>query len=212
MLWFRVPRLPTDPELPGGRLARGQILAILPRHASWQLAWVFPKGHYERLHAEGIDALRARVRAVIPELADRIDTSLSDWRAVSLLSVDASRLRRWYRPGLLLLGDAAHVMSPIAGVGINYAIQDAVVAARYLVEPLRGGRIGTWPLLRVQLARELPTRFIQTLQHLLQQRLLGSLTEPSRTPLPTWLLRVPVLRNLPARIVGFGLWRVHPRR
>ncbi|HEY7066295.1 MAG TPA: FAD-dependent oxidoreductase [Chloroflexota bacterium] len=210
VLWFRVPRGATDPTLGLGRIGKGHFLAILPRHDAWQLGWVFPKGSYQRLRAAGLDAFKAELAATVPELRDSIQENLTDWRQVSLLSVEASHVRRWYRPGLLLIGDAAHVMSPIGGVGINYAIQDAVVAANVLAGPLRDGHVGTAPLVLVQLERELPTRVIQTIQNFIQRRLMVAINQ--RGPiLPDWVQHVPVLRDLPARIIGFGLWRVHPR-
>ncbi len=213
VLWFRVPRSATAPEPGLGRVGHGHILAILPRHDAWQLGWVFPKGSYARLRAAGLDAFKVELCALVPELRDGIMSGLTDWRQVSLLSVEASRARRWYRPGLLLIGDAAHVMSPVGGVGINYAIQDAVVAANVLAAPLRAGRVGTAPLVRIQLERELPTLVIQTLQNLVQRRILTSAAQ-GRAPIPTWVLRTPLLRDLPARLIGFGLWRVrvaHPQ-
>jgi 2-polyprenyl-6-methoxyphenol hydroxylase-like FAD-dependent oxidoreductase len=215
VLWFRVPRGPNSPPLALGRVGQGHIAVTLPRHDAWQVAWVLPKGGYQRVHAAGLEALRAEVAAVIPELKDALPGALPDWHAVSLLSVEASRVRRWYRPGLLLIGDAAHVMSPVGGVGINYAIQDAVVAANVLARRLRQGRrlpgrgIGTAPLVWVQLQREIPTRFIQTLQNLVQKRLLTSVSQSRFAVLPGWLLRTPVLRDVPVRIVGFGLCPPH---
>jgi 2-polyprenyl-6-methoxyphenol hydroxylase-like FAD-dependent oxidoreductase len=185
-------------------------LAILPRHDSWQLGWVFPKGGYQRVRAAGLPAFKQELTALVPELRDGIEAALTDWCQVSLLSVQASRVRRWYRPGLLLIGDAAHVMSPVGGVGINYAIQDAVAAANVLAEPLRRGHVGTATLMRVQLERELPTVLIQALQSFLARRLLAA-SSGGGIFLPPWVQRVPVLRDVPARIVGFGLWRVHPR-
>jgi 2-polyprenyl-6-methoxyphenol hydroxylase-like FAD-dependent oxidoreductase len=192
-------------------VGQGHLAVTLPRHDAWQVAWVLPKGGYQRVRAAGLVDLRAEVGAVIPELRDALPNALPDWHAVSLLSVEASRVRRWYRPGLLLIGDAAHVMSPVGGVGINYAIQDAVVAANVLAPRLRqkrrllGRGIGTAPLVGVQLQREIPTRFIQTLQNLVQKRLLSSASQGRFVVLPGWLLRTPVLRDIPVRIVGFGL-------
>ncbi len=211
VLWFRVPHGANAPELAFGRLGRGHIAVLLPRHDSWQVAWVLPKGGYRRLRAAGLAALRADVAALVPELGDALESALGDWRQVSLLSVEASRARRWYRPGLLLIGDAAHVMSPIGGVGINYAIQDAVVAANVLAAPLHEGRrvpgrgIGTAPLVAIQLRREIPTRLIQTVQHLVQRRLLESVGQDRLGVLPSWLLRTPLLRDLPIRLVAYGL-------
>src|SRR3712207_1886236 len=177
----------------------------------WQVGYIIEKGSYGQLRATGLPALRRSVAELAPELADRVG-HLQDWKQGSLLSVESDRLRRWYRPGLLLIGDAAHVMSPVGGVGINYAIQDAVVAANVLAGPLRRGQVGTAPLVRVQLERELPTRVIQALQNLLQRRLLVSVRQDQFVVIPPWLLRTPVLRDLPARLLAFGLWRVHPGR
>jgi 2-polyprenyl-6-methoxyphenol hydroxylase-like FAD-dependent oxidoreductase len=215
VLWFRVLRGADSPPLALGRIGQGHIAVALPRADAWQVAWVLPKGGYQRVRAAGLEALRTEVAAVIPELRDVLPNALQDWQAVSLLSVEASRVRRWFRPGLLLIGDAAHVMSPVGGVGINYAIQDAVVAANVLAPRLRQKQrlprrgIGTAPLVWVQLQREIPTRFIQTLQNLVQRRLLSSASQGQFLVLPGWLLRTPVLRELPVRIVGFGLCPPH---
>src|SRR5581483_8600791 len=140
VLWFRVPRAADAPPIALGRVGRGHFAAVLPRHDSWQVAWVLPKGGYQRVRAAGLAALRADVAALVPELGAGLDAGLADWHHVSLLSFEASRVRRWFRPGLLLIGDAAHVMSPIGGVGINYAIQDAVVTANVVAPLLRAGR------------------------------------------------------------------------
>jgi 2-polyprenyl-6-methoxyphenol hydroxylase-like FAD-dependent oxidoreductase len=212
VLWFRLPRTASGPTPGLGRLGHGHILAILPRHDAWQLGWIFPKGGYQRLRAAGLAAFKEQLCELVPELRESITRGLTDWHQVSLLSVEASRARRWYRPGLLLIGDAAHVMSPVGGVGINYAIQDAVVAANVLAEPLRAGHVGTAPLVRVQLERELPTVVIQALQNFVQRRILSTAARGGNV-LPAWLLGAPLLRDLPARIIGFGLWRVrvsHP--
>ena len=146
-----------------------------------------------------------------PELADRVE-HLNDWQQVSLLSVESSRLPRWYKPGLLLIGDAAHVMSPVGGVGINYAIQDAVVAANVLIGPLQSGRLRLRDLAAVQRRREWPTRVIQAIQSRAARRLFGTVFTSDRafTPpaFPRVLTRVPILRDLPARVVAFGLWPV----
>lgn len=210
VLWFRVPRGAGDSVTGLGRAGRGHLLAVLPRHDAWQLGWVFPKGGYQRLRAAGLGAFKDELCALVPELRDGILTGLTDWRQVSLLSVEASRVRRWYRPGLLLIGDAAHVMSPVGGVGINYAIQDAVAAANVLAAPLRRGHVGTAALVRIQLEREIPTVLIQALQNLLARRVLPAVRRGGFV-VPGWVQRVPILRELPARMIGFGLWRVHPR-
>jgi 2-polyprenyl-6-methoxyphenol hydroxylase-like FAD-dependent oxidoreductase len=177
---------------------------------------VLPKGGYQRLKAEGLIALQQAIASTVPWLADRVDL-LNDWRRVNLLSVEANRLIRWHRPGLLLLGDAAHVMLPVGGVGINCAIADAVEAANVLVEPLRTGRILESQLAEVQRRREGWTRIVQRAQAAQQRRILRALESGTPFRLPPLLrviLRVPGLRNLPARIIGFGGRRVrlqHPQ-
>jgi 2-polyprenyl-6-methoxyphenol hydroxylase-like FAD-dependent oxidoreductase len=212
VLWFRLARKPEDPEGGVGVFRRGHILVLLDRSDYWQVGYVFPKGGYQALRAAGVEALRRSVAEMVPQLSDRV-AQLTEWAQVSLLSVESNRLRRWYRPGLLLIGDAAHVMSPVGGVGINYAIQDAVVAANVLVEPLKAGRVQPEHLSAVQRQREWPTRIIQVFQTMIQRRLVsGALgaTRPFRLPLLLRLcLRLPILRNFPARLIGLGVRRVH---
>jgi 2-polyprenyl-6-methoxyphenol hydroxylase-like FAD-dependent oxidoreductase len=216
ILWFKLPREADDPEGAMGRVSRGHIAILLDRFDYWQAGYVIPKGTYPELRHEGIESLRRSFAELIPEFADRLER-LEDWKQVSLLSVESSRCPRWYRPGLLLIGDAAHVMSPVGGVGINYAIQDAVVAANVLAEPLKEGQarlkdLDTRYLAAVQRRRELPTRFIQAIQTQIQRRVLASVLRSDR-PLspPGWLrmlVRVPLVRSVPARIFGLGLWPV----
>ncbi len=216
VLWFKLPREPDDPEGALGRVGRGHISILLDRFDYWQAGYVIPKGTFPELRHEGIESLRRSFAELVPEFADRIE-HLEDWRQVSLLSVESSRCPRWYRPGLLLIGDAAHVMSPVGGVGINYAIQDAVVAANVLAGPLKESQerlkdLDTKYLAAVQRRRELPTRFIQAIQTQIQRRVLANVLRSDR-PLapPGWLRllpRVPLVRSVPARIVGFGLWPV----
>lgn len=216
ILWFKMPREADDPEGAIGSVGRGHIAILLDRFDYWQAGYVIPKGTYPELRREGIAALRRGFAQLVPEFADRLER-LEDWRQVSLLSVESSRCPRWYRPGLLLIGDAAHVMSPVGGVGINYAIQDAVVAANVLAQPLKESQVrledlDTRYLAAVQRRRELPTRVIQAIQTQIQRRVLASVLR-SEQPLspPGWLrmlVRVPLVRSLPARIFGLGLWPV----
>lgn len=212
VLWFKVSRKPDDPEDAIGRFGRGHIVALLNRFDYWQVAYVIPKGTYKTLHDTGLDEFRKTVGELAPEIAGRLD-EITDWRQVSLLSVESNRLPRWYRPGLLLIGDAAHTMSPVGGVGINYAIQDAVVTANVLVEPLRRGRLRLRDLAAVQRRRELPTRAIQALQSFVQRNVLAPTLQssaPGRVPaLLRILLRIPIVRSIPARIVGLGIVPVH---
>jgi 2-polyprenyl-6-methoxyphenol hydroxylase-like FAD-dependent oxidoreductase len=216
VLWFKLPRKKEDPEGIVGRFGRGHAAVMLDRDDYWQGGYIIPKGTYPELRREGIEALHRGFAELIPEYADRIE-HVKDWQQASLLSVESSRCPRWYRPGLLLIGDAAHVMSPVAGVGINYAIQDAVVAANVLSGPLKESQarlveLDTRYLAAVQRRRELPTRLIQRAQALIQQQVLARAlrsNEPFAPPLLIrLLLRVPLVRNIPSRIVAFGFWPV----
>lgn len=211
VLWFRLPRKPTDPEGILARFSRGHFIVMLDRLEEWQVAYVILKGSYRQIKAAGIEALRESIAETVQEFADRAE-HLNDWRQVSILSVESSRLRQWYLPGLMLIGDAAHVMSPIGGVGINYAIQDAVVAANVLTGPLQRGEVRISDLREVQRQRERPTRVIQWLQSVVQRRIIAvalSSNQVLRLPLIVRvLLRIPILRALPARIIAFGVKRV----
>ncbi len=214
VLWFRLPRLPEDPQVPGGALGgigRGRIFIVLGRTGYWQSGLVFPKGHYQELRGQGIEAVRKSIVEIEPRFAKNAE-HLTDWQQVSLLSVEANLCPRWYQKGLLLIGDAAHVMSPVGGVGINYAIQDAIIAANVLAKPLKSGRLGESHLAEVQRKRELPTRVIQGMQSFIQKRLVASALATQQAPnVPLGLrllFRTPFLRDLPSRLIAFGLRRV----
>jgi len=214
VLWFRLPRLPEDPEASGGALGglgRGRIFIALDRYEYWQAGYVFPKGHYRELRAQGLEALRRSIIEIEPRFARHVE-HLTDWHQLSLLSVESNRCPRWYKPGLLLIGDAAHVMSPVGGVGINYAIQDAVVAANVLAGPLKAGQVTLAHLAEVQRQREWPTRIIQAVQSFAQKRIVASVLRSQETlRIPCWVrifFRTPILRDLPARLIAFGVRRV----
>ncbi len=212
VLWFRIPRKEDDPEGLLGRFGRGHAVVMLDRLDQWQIAYVILKGSYQQIHAEGIEALRRSIAEMIPEMAARLET-LQDWKQVSVLSVESSRVKRWFLPGLLLIGDAAHVMSPVGGVGINYAIQDAVAAANILSEPLKRNRVELSDLERLQRERELPTRIIQKIQTLVQERVIAAALRSNQTLRLPFLLRlllkIPYLRDAPARIIAFGFRPAH---
>jgi 2-polyprenyl-6-methoxyphenol hydroxylase-like FAD-dependent oxidoreductase len=208
LLWFRLPRHAGDPS-GGVYLGDGGWLVMLNRGAEWQIAFSLPKGGYQRLRASGIDALRRSIGVVVPWLAERAG-ALRDWKQTSLLVVEVSRLRRWYRPGLLLIGDAAHTMSPVAGVGISVALQDAAVAANLLAPSLRASRSDVRALAAVQRRREPAVRIVQAYQALAQRCLLSTgRGQPGRIPLPLRLQgRLPLLRDLTARVFGLGVWPI----
>jgi 2-polyprenyl-6-methoxyphenol hydroxylase-like FAD-dependent oxidoreductase len=212
ILWFRLPWKPGDSRESTGRLGSGHILVILNRADYWQMGYIIPKGGYQKLRAAGLPAFQQEVAGLLPEWADRLDT-IQEWKQISVLSVESSRLPRWYRPGLLLIGDAAHVMSPVGGVGINYAIQDAVVAANVLSEPLKAGKIRLRNLAEVQRQREWPTRIIQGFQNIMQRQFLSSVLKSDKpiriSPFLRFLLRMPVVRDLPAQFIAFGPRSVH---
>jgi 2-polyprenyl-6-methoxyphenol hydroxylase-like FAD-dependent oxidoreductase len=215
ILWFRLPHIPGDlPEAEGrvlGGFGRGRMLAVFDRFDYWQVGYVFPKGQYQELRAAGLEALRQSIADIEPHLAEHVKT-LTDWHQCSLLSVESSRCTQWFKPGLLLIGDAAHVMSPIGGVGINYAVQDAVVATNLLTKPLRSGRVEVDDLAKVQKAREWPVKAIQAAQAALQDRVLASALRSQTGPRVPWYVRaffaIPVLRDIPGRVFAFGVRRV----
>ncbi len=212
VLWFRLSRRPEDPEETFGRFDIGRIFIMINRGEHWQCGYVIPKGSLEEIRQPGLEVFRSAVAKLAPFTADRVG-EIRDWEEVKLLTVRVDRLPQWYRPGLLCIGDAAHAMSPIGGVGINLAIQDAVAAANLLAEPLREGRITINHLARVQRRRELPTRVTQWLQVAIQRRVVTRVlasTARLEPPLPLRLLaRFPFLRRLPARLIGMGIRPEH---
>jgi 2-polyprenyl-6-methoxyphenol hydroxylase-like FAD-dependent oxidoreductase len=214
VLWFRLPHRPSDPLQSFGRLAAGHLLVLIDRGAYWQIAYVIAKDATAALQAAGLPRFRASVAELVPFLADRVG-ELAGWEDVRILRVRVDRLRRWFRPGLLCIGDAAHALSPIGGVGINLAVHDAVAAANRLAGPLRDGTLSGRHLAAVQLRRILPTMVIQRGQRAVQDRFLSPLLAGSRSARPPLVLRAlrryPVLQAIPARIIGIGLLPEHVR-
>jgi 2-polyprenyl-6-methoxyphenol hydroxylase-like FAD-dependent oxidoreductase len=213
VLWFRLARKPGDPSRTGGSIRPGAMLVTLNRDSYWQCAYVIPKGSLEGLQAQGIAAFREKIVHVAPFLAQAVP-GLANWDDVKLLSVQISRMPRWWREGFLCIGDAAHAMSPVGGVGINLAIQDAVAASNILVQPLLEKRLRAEDLAAVQRRREWPASVTQRAQVAVQNEVLSPVLAatqaPSHLPLPLKLLqRLPLLRRLPARLVGMG---VRPER
>lgn len=212
VLWMRVSRAPTDPDKLMGRFDRGRIFIMISRGDYWQCGFVIPKGAHAEVRARGIEAFRADIAAVAPLLTGRVG-ELKSWDDVKLLTVTVDRLRKWWRPGLLCIGDAAHAMSPVGGVGINLAIQDAVATANILAAKLKTGTVTTGDLARVQRRRTLPTQLTQWLQVQAQKRIITralSAKGPLKTPLVLKLFeRFPFLRRFPARLVGVGVRPEH---
>jgi len=212
VLWFRLPRKAGDAEEVMGRFEAGRIVVLLNRGDYWQCAFVIRKGRFEEQRHAGLPAFRANVASTVPALADRVD-DLKDWDQIKLLTVAVNRLERWHRRGLLCIGDAAHAMSPIGGVGVNLAVQDAVAAANILWQPLRTAILSEDDLAKVQKRRELPTRLMQRLQVIIQNNVIERLLTaegPLPPPLPLRLVsRFAWLRRIPARIIGLGFRPEH---
>src|SRR5262245_20441259 len=212
VLWMRISRTPTDPQGLIGNLSAGIVFVMIDRDDYWQCAFVIPKGGIDDIHARGLPAFRDRIGSLVPFLGDRVE-ELNDWNEIKLLTVVVDRLRTWHKPGLLCIGDAAHAMSPVGGVGINLAIQDAVAAANILSAPLASGRLSNADLGHVQRRRELPTRVIQRGQLAVQDQFLRKALDRRgevKVPLAMRLLqRFPVLRRIPARLVGVGFRPEH---
>ena len=214
VLWFRLSRQSTDPANPVGRFDAGRIFIMLNRGEYWQCGFVIPKGSRDQLQGRGLPEFRAAVAQLAPFMADRVG-ELQDWAAIKLLTVQVDRLRQWYRPGLLCIGDAAHAMSPVGGVGINLAIQDAVATANLLTAPLRAGRLTARDLQLVQQRREWPTRMTQRVQLAIQNRVIRRVLSGSNKLSPPFAIRLiawfPFLRRIPARMIGMGFRPEHVR-
>jgi 2-polyprenyl-6-methoxyphenol hydroxylase-like FAD-dependent oxidoreductase len=214
VFWFRLARRAGDTGETAGYFGVGNILVTLNRGDYWQCALVIPKGSAEAMRAAGLDRLRGTVSGLAPFLADRTGT-IADWEQVKLLSVAVDRLERWHRDGLLCIGDAAHAMSPVGGVGVNLAVQDAVAAANLLWRPLRDGAPTGAHLKQVQERRMFPTRVTQSLQLAIQNRVIFRALQGGAQIEPPALIRamnsVPLLRRIPARLLGLGVRPEHVR-
>jgi 2-polyprenyl-6-methoxyphenol hydroxylase-like FAD-dependent oxidoreductase len=212
VLWFRMSRKGSDSADTFGHIEAGRLMVMLDRGDYWQCAYVIPKGGIERVKAKGLEAFRNRVVEMSPFLADRVG-EMKSWDDVSLLSVTVDRLRRWWRPGLICIGDSAHAMSPIGGVGINLAVQDAVAAANRLAGPLLKGAVSDEDLQAIEERRTLPVRFTQWLQLTIQRRIISRVLESERRPKPPLFFKLfdifPVLRRIPARLLGIGIRPEH---
>jgi 2-polyprenyl-6-methoxyphenol hydroxylase-like FAD-dependent oxidoreductase len=212
VLWFRLPRKDSDNADTFGHIEAGKMMVMLDRGDYWQCAYVISKGGIEHVKARGLDAFREAVLQMSPFLADRIG-DVRSWDDVKLLSVAVDRLRKWWRPGLICIGDSAHAMSPIGGVGINLAVQDAVAAANRLAAPLKDGTVTTDDLQAIQDRRMLPVRFTQWLQLTIQRRIISRVLEGQQRPKPPLMFRlskiVPALQRVPAYLLGVGIRPEH---
>jgi 2-polyprenyl-6-methoxyphenol hydroxylase-like FAD-dependent oxidoreductase len=212
VLWFRLGRTAEDPPATMGRFDAGRIFITLNRGDYWQCGYVIPKGQFEKMRRREFERFRAEIIKLAPFAQDSVH-ELRGWDDVKLLTVRVDRLIDWYRPGLLCIGDAAHAMSPVGGVGINLAIQDAVAASNILFKPLREGRLAIDQLHQIQKRREFPTRVTQWLQVAVQRRIIARVlgkAGPFKPPLAVRLLaKFPLLRRIPARIIGLGIRPEH---
>jgi 2-polyprenyl-6-methoxyphenol hydroxylase-like FAD-dependent oxidoreductase len=212
VLWMRVSRRPDDRNNPLGNFNRGRILVMIDRGDYWQCAFVIAKGGFEEVRRRGLEAFRTELIEIVPLLRDRVD-ELRDWDDIKLLTVAVDRLETWHRPGLLCIGDAAHAMSPIGGVGINLAIQDAVATANLLAGPLGRGEVSSADLHKVQRRREFPTRLTQRAQVFIQTRVISRVLGSKHDLTLPWPLRLlrrfPILARIPARLVGIGVRPEH---
>ena len=214
VLWFRLSKRPDDGSQTLGRIQAGVVFVMLDRGDYWQCAYVIPKGGFAELRRKGLEAFRKAVAALDPKLEDRAQ-GIASWDDVKLLTVTVDRLQHWYRQGLLCIGDAAHAMSPIGGVGINLAIQDAVAAANILWRPLRAGTVSEDVLRKVQERRELPTRATQRLQLFIQNRVISNVLARTTRPSAPFAVKLldwlPMLRRIPGRLLGLGFRPEHVR-
>jgi 2-polyprenyl-6-methoxyphenol hydroxylase-like FAD-dependent oxidoreductase len=211
VLWFRLSRKDTDGDETFGHIEAGRMMVMLDRGDYWQCAYVIPKGGIERVHTAGLDAFRTAVVAMSPYLADRVG-ELKSFDDVKLLTVTVDRLRQWWRSGLMCIGDAAHAMSPVGGVGVNLAIQDAVAAANRLAVPLKAGRVSDDDLRAIQARRTFPVRVTQWFQLMMQNQVIRRALGGER-PKPPFVLklldRVPFVQRLPARVLAIGVRPEH---
>ena len=214
VLWMRLSRLPGDASEAFGHVEGNRMFIMLDRGEYWQCAFLIPKGSADALMKTDIGGFRGTIFELSPWLGDRVN-ELKGWCDVKLLTVAVDRLPHWHRPGLLCIGDSAHAMSPIGGVGINLALQDAVAAANILAEPLRGGTLTDDHLARVQARREWPTRVTQSIQLAIQNRVVRRVLAGAAPSKPPFLLKLldwaPPLRRIPARLVGIGVRPEHIR-
>jgi 2-polyprenyl-6-methoxyphenol hydroxylase-like FAD-dependent oxidoreductase len=214
VLWMRLSKRPGDGGQLMGRILPGRLFVMIDRGDYWQCAYVIPKGGFDEVRRKGLDAFRRSLVEINPALGDRVQ-ELASWDDIKLLTVVIDRLKRWYRDGLLCIGDAAHAMSPVGGIGINVAIQDAVAAGNILGPALRKGPVPESLLAEVQERREWPTRMTQRLQVVVQNLVIRNVLQMQKKPRAPFLVKFlnwfPALRRIPGRIIGMGFRPEHVR-
>ena len=212
VLWFKISRQNTDTSDSTGRFLPGKIIALINREDYWQCGYVIPKGENEKVRLRGLDAFKKKIAEGVPFFANRVD-ELKDWDQIKLLIVKVDLLQKWYRPGLLCIGDAAHAMSPVGGVGINLAVQDAIAAGNILAEPLLAGNVTEEHLRAVQKRRTWPVKMTQRLQLAVQKNIIYNILQDDKPfPVPfavKMLQRFPILRRIPAYFIGIGFRPEH---
>jgi 2-polyprenyl-6-methoxyphenol hydroxylase-like FAD-dependent oxidoreductase len=213
VFWFRLPRYADEEKGLVGRIGSGIAIVLIDRRDYWQVAYIIPKGAAERVRSAGLASFQRSIVSVVPQLEDRVDR-INDWEQVKLLTVRADRLTKWFKPGFLAIGDAAHAMSPIGGVGINLAIHDGVEAANVLWKPLLAGRVTLSDLARVQRNRQWSVRIIQRLQSAMQEGVVRPALQSRDFRFPWFVraaMRIPIVRDIPPRLMAFGIRRPHVR-
>lgn len=211
VLWFRLPRYSTDPKIPLLNIGKGQVLILINRKDYWQCGYMISKGSLDKIRQQGLESLFQHITEIVSFLKDRLK-ELKSWDDIKLLDVRINRLTQWYKPGVLCIGDAAHAMSPIGGVGVNLAIQDAVAAANILINPLLSKKKFSTEILRaVQRRREFPTKLIQRFQVFIQDHVIKRVLDPHEKIQPPLFMKLtnkwPYLRRFPAKLIGVG-WRL----
>lgn len=208
VLWFKLPKEKNEPTTGiGAFIDNGHALVELERHDHWQIGYLLEKGIFPEFKKKGIEHFQRQVAKLDPSLKEKVK-AINDWDEIGFLPIECGQVEKWYEDGVLLIGDAAHVMSPVGGVGINYAIQDAVETANVLTKPLLEKRLETSDLARVQSKRKWPTRVVLWFQNFAHQRILKTIIDKKQAPSVPFFMKWQWVRNIVIRFIAIGLWRV----